>query len=96
MQSDQHLSFSFSGKYNTVKPVLSGHSKRRPKIGLKTDYRLILVKVLQNAPREHPAMRLTFIKLPFAFKNFVLSISSGCFMTGFTVANKLHANISEF
>ena len=30
--------------YGTVKPVLSGHSKRRPKIVFKTDYRLMQVK----------------------------------------------------
>ena len=28
----------------TVKPVLSGHSKRRPKLVFKTDYRLMQVK----------------------------------------------------
>ena len=28
----------------TIKPVLSGHSKRRPKLFFKTDYRLIQVK----------------------------------------------------
>ena len=28
----------------TVKPVLSGHSKRRPKLVLKTDYHLMQVK----------------------------------------------------
>ena len=32
-------------------------------------------KVLQNAPREHSAILLTFIKLPFVSKIFVLSIS---------------------
>ena len=31
-------------KYITVKPVLSGHSKRRPKIVLKMDYCLMQVK----------------------------------------------------
>ena len=31
-------------------------------------------KVLQNAPREHSAILSTFIKLPFVFKTFVLSI----------------------
>ena len=31
-------------------------------------------KVLQNAPREHSAILLTCIKLPFVFKIFVLSI----------------------
>ena len=29
---------------NTVKPVLSGHSKRRPKIDFKTDYSLMKVE----------------------------------------------------
>ena len=29
---------------NTVKPVLSGHSKRRPKLDFKTDYHLMQVK----------------------------------------------------
>ena len=28
---------------STVKPVLSGHSKRRQKMGFKTDYRLMQV-----------------------------------------------------
>ena len=37
----------------TVKPVLSGHSKRRPKLAYKTDYRSMQVKIIaewQNAP----------------------------------------------
>ena len=29
---------------DTVKPVISGHSKRRPKLGFKTDFRLMQVK----------------------------------------------------
>ena len=29
---------------STVQPVLSGQSKRRPKLGFKTDYRLMQVK----------------------------------------------------
>ena len=33
--------------------------------------------MLQNAPREHSAILLTFIKLPFVFKTFVLSTLSG-------------------
>ena len=32
------------------------------------------VKVFQNAPKEHSAIFSTFIKLPFVFKTFVLSI----------------------
>ena len=31
-------------------------------------------KVLQNAPREHSAILLTYVKLPFVFKTFVLPI----------------------
>ena len=45
-------------------------------------------KVLQNAPREHSAMLSTFIKLPFVFKTFVLSIFEWPLKTGFTVSRK--------
>ena len=34
----------FMSKVNTVKPVLSGHYKRRPKLVLKTDYSLMQVE----------------------------------------------------
>ena len=40
---------------------------------------------MQNAPREHSAILLTFIKLPFVFKIFVLSIFEWLLKTGFTV-----------
>ena len=40
MDPDQLVSLSGS----TVKPVLSGHSKRRPKLVFKTAYRLMQVK----------------------------------------------------
>ena len=33
------------------------------------------VKVLQNAPSEHSAILLTFIKIPFVFKTFFLILS---------------------
>ena len=74
----------------TIKPVLSGHSKK------KTNYRLMQVKsiakfskesilqyfqrrskVLQNAQGEHSAILSTFIKLSFVSKIFVLSFLSG-------------------
>ena len=42
-------------------------------------------KVLQNAPREHSAILLTFIKLPLVFKTFVFSIFEWPPKTGFTV-----------
>ena len=52
----------------TVKPVLSSHSKRRPKIGFQD--RLAL-----NAGQKYCRMlQETFIKLPFVFKTLVLSI----------------------
>ena len=41
-------------------------------------------KVLQNAPREHSAILLSFIKLPFVVKIFVLSVFEWPFKTGFT------------
>ena len=39
---------------------------------------------------EHSAILLTFIKLPFAIKIFVLSIFERPFYTGFTVILSLH------
>ena len=41
-------------------------------------------KVLQNAQREHSVILLTFIKLPFVFKTFVLAIFEWPLKTGFT------------
>ena len=43
-------------------------------------------KVLQNTPKEHSAILLTFIKLPFVFKTFVLSIFERPLKIGFTVS----------
>ena len=37
---------------NTVKPVLSGHSKRRSKIVFKTDYRLMQVKIIAECSKR--------------------------------------------
>ena len=51
----------------TVKPVLSSHLKR------KTNYRLMQVKSIAECSKEHSAILLTFIKLPFVIKIFVLS-----------------------
>ena len=41
--------------------------------------------MLQNAPREPSAILSTFIKLPFVFKTFVMSIFEWPLKTGFTV-----------
>ena len=40
---------------------------------------------MQNAPKEHSAILLTFIKLPIVFKTFVLSVFEWLLKTGFTV-----------
>ena len=76
----------------TVKPVLSGHSKRRPKIGFQ--YRLLLnagQKYCRMLQGEHSAILSTFIKLPFA-KSFVMSILEWPLKTGFTVYHTLMQN----
>ena len=36
----------------TVKPVLGGHSKRRPKLVFKTDYRLMQVKRIAECSKR--------------------------------------------
>ena len=71
---------------NTVKPVLSGHSKRRPKIDFQD---LLSLNACQNYCRilqgERSAILLTFIRLPFVIKISVLSIFGWMLKTGFTV-----------
>ena len=59
--------------------------KKDPKLVFKTDYCLMQVKSIADAPREHSAILFTFIKLPFVFKTFVLSIFEWLLKTGFTV-----------
>ena len=41
--------------------------------------------MLQNAPREHSAILLTFIKLPFVFKTFVLPFFEWLLKTSLSV-----------
>ena len=48
---------------------------------------------MQNAPREHSAILLTFIKLQFVFKTFVLSIFEWLLKTNFTVLCQVLANL---
>ena len=72
----------------TVKAVLSGHSKRRPKLGFQD--RLSLNAGQKNCRMlqgEHSAILLTFIKLPFVIIIFVLSIFEWQLKTGFTVSS---------
>ena len=69
-----NVSEGFRKFIDTVKPVLSGHSKRTPKIGFQD----ISLSAGQNYCRmlqgEHSAILSTFIKLLFVIKIFVLSI----------------------
>ena len=71
---------------NTVKPVLSGHSKKAI-IVFKTDYRLMQVKSIAECSNwEHSVILLTFIKLPFAIDIFALSPFEWPLKTGLTVS----------
>ena len=71
---------------HTVKPVLSGHSKRRPKIGFQDRLSLNAgQKYCGMLQGEHSANLSTCIKLPFIFKTFVLSIFEWSLKPGFTV-----------
>ena len=56
----------------------------------KTSYCLMQVKNI--AEGEHSAILLTFIKLPFVIKIFVLSIFEWPFYTGFTLRVWLRFN----
>ena len=73
------------------KTCLKRPLKRTPKIGFQ--YRLSLnagQKYCRMLQGEHSAIRLTFIKLPFSLKTFVLSIFKWLLKTGFTVHSPLH------
>ena len=60
-----------------IKPVLSDYSKRRPKISFQDRLSLNAGQKYCRMLQEHSAIILTFIKLPFVFKTFVLSFLSG-------------------
>ena len=56
----------------------------RPKIGVQDQLSLNEgQKYCRMLQWEHSAILLTFIKLPFVIKIFVLCILSGCFTQGF-------------
>ena len=70
----------------TVKPVLSNHSKRRPKIVFQDRLSLNECrKYCRMLQWEHSAILVTFIKLSFVIKIFVLSIFEWPLKTGFIV-----------
>ena len=70
---------------NTVKPVLSGHSKRTAKLVLNTNCRFMQVKSIAECSKGHSAILSTFIKLPFVFKTFFFVYFKWPLKTGFTV-----------
>ena len=53
--------------------------------------RMLLESILH--PREHSAILLTFIKLPFVIKTFVLSIFEWMLKTVFTVYEKFNSSL---
>ena len=83
------------------KTCLKGPLSKEPKIVFKTNYRLMKVKSIAECSKgsilqylEHSAILLTFIKLPFVIKVFVLSIFEWQLKTGFTIYQNLSNNIS--
>ena len=76
----------------TVKPVLRGHSKRRPKIDFLDRLSLNAgQKYCRMLQWEPSAMLWTFIKLPSVIKIFVLSIFEWLLKTGFTVLGYIYS-----
>ena len=63
----------------TVNPVLSSHSKWRPKFVLKTNNRLMQIKRIAECSHSN------FVKLPLVNKIFVLSIFEWPLKAGFSV-----------
>ena len=75
------FSAAMDAQNDTVKPVIRGHQKRRPKLGFQDRLSLNLgqkyCRMLQ--------ILLTYIKLPFVIKMGFLSIFEWPLKTGFTV-----------
>ena len=71
---------------STVKPVLSGHSKRRPNIVFQDRLSLNAgQKYYRMLQWEHSAILSTFIKLPSVIKIFALFIFDWLLKAGYTV-----------
>ena len=85
----EHYLFDWKSKVHYCKTCLKRPLKKKIKNWFS---RPIIAKcrskVLQNAPKEHSAILLTFLKLPFVFKTFVLSIFEWPLKTGLTVLCK--------
>ena len=84
--SDKYQAVVTEAFNSTVKPVLSGHSKRRPKIDFQDQLSFNAgQKYCRMLQGEHSAILSTFIKLPVVIKIFVLSIFEWSLKTGLTV-----------
>ena len=82
---------------NTVKPTgVKPPPSKRQKIGFKTNYRLMQSKSIAECAKGSILQYvLTFIKLPFVIKIFVLSIFEGPFNTGFTVQKHMRPSQTQ-
>ena len=75
----------------TIKTCVKRPLSKRPKsVFSRPIIVLCMSKVLQNAPRGAFCNTLTFIKLPFVIKIFVLSICEWTFNTCFTAVLKCY------
>ena len=88
-----YSSLIFSGNSSNVygKICVKRPLSKRPKFGFQDQLSLNAgQKYCRMLPLEgeHSAILLTFIKLPFVIKIFVLSIFEWPFYTGFTVMKK--------
>ena len=73
----------------TIKPVLSGHSKKKTKIGFHDRLSLNAgQKYCRMLLGEHSAVLLNFIKPPFVINIFFVSILEWPIKTGFTVSHR--------
>ena len=73
-----HINLIWTAFKYTVKPVLSGHSIRRPKIGFQDPLSLNAgQKYCRLLPLGHSAILSTFIKLPLVIKTLFCRLMSG-------------------
>ena len=75
---DYKINFKLIFKLNHSKTCVKRPLSKRPKIGFQDQSSV-------NAGQKYCRILLTFIKLPFVMKTFVLSIFEWPFYTGFTV-----------
>ena len=86
---------SFKATSNYSKTCGKRPLSKDRKFIFKTNYRLMQVKSIAECSLEHSAILLTFIKLPFVIKIFILSIFEWPFYTGFTVLDQDRAKLFE-